>query len=141
MNAKIDLFEKNQMETRCRVDYLSKVVIFFGFSFFLTSIAVYLFQSKEQSSLNVFVINVTWWLLVLSIVFAILTLYTIILRDYYLGETLRPELGSHSANHEVIFSHKKYDFFILIFGHIGVYSFLMGILCFVYFLSKSIHVT
>ena len=137
MNGKGYALNELQKETRERVDGLIKLVVLIAFFQFHASVFLYFkVIGFIQNSRAATIMPYTWWLLVGTMVFGVLALYTFALRDYLLGERLRNNLVDHSANDRETGS-GKYDNTIQIFGHLGMLCFLLGTLSFAYSLSLA----
>lgn len=126
-----------QKETRERVDGLIKFVVLIAFVQFHSSLFLYFVATGfTQDGRAATIMPYTWWLLVGTIVFGVLALYTFALRDYLLGERLRNNLVDHSANDRDL-GPGYHDKIIQIFSHLGMLCFVLGTLSFAYSLSLS----
>ena len=81
-----------------------------------------------------------WWLLFGTLVFGVLALHTFALRDYFFGERLRNNLTDYAANDRAS-KPRYFDELILLFSHLGMLCFVLGILMFAYSLSLAAMLT
>jgi len=129
VNNKLEAFDKHQLETRRRIDGLIKIVLIIASGSLTVSLFLFFQENAfNASGITKSSIRISWWLLMLSILFGVLMQYTIALMDYLFGERFRKNLKDYSAN-DITTRPSYFDEFILIFGHLGIF-FLSWECCF-----------
>lgn len=137
MNGKLDTFDKNLRETRHRVDSLIKIVLIISAGSLVVSSGLYFQENALVASGQVKTfISISWWLLIGAMIFGVLTFYTIALRDYLFGERFRKNLKDYSAN-DITTRPRYFDEFILLFAHLGMICFVVGMLFLAFTLSSA----
>jgi hypothetical protein len=127
MATDIEMFNAHQEDVRRRADSLSRAIFVLAGGTLTLSISIFTSEKAPLLSDTLScVLKISWWTLFLSIVFLVLTLTTIIARDYTFGEKWRMKLGG--KNVDVSGSPTFVDVIIWTLALSGLLSFLIGIL-------------
>lgn len=132
MDKDLELFNQHQEDLRGRTDSLAKAMFVLAGGALTVSIG--LFMSKERlpvSDYAISVLQVSWWLLFVSIMSGVLSLSIMILRDYFLGERWRRK-NEGEPNMDVSGRPGVYDAFLFLFSFTAVLSFIGGFGCLAY---------
>lgn len=138
MSSNIEMFNQHQQDTRNRTDSLVKAIFILSGGSLTVSIGLFLQKDRlPLSECSLTAIQVSWWLLFATIVFGVLTLYTVIIRDYFFGEKWRKQLDGNTGT-DVSGTPDYAEVFILLFGNLGVFSFILGMLCLAYVATSTV---
>lgn len=140
MSSDIEIFNNHQADTRNRADSLVKAILIIAGGSLSISIGIFLQEGRVPLTVHTrIILEISWWLLFLSIVSGVLTLYTIIMRDYLFGERWRKQIAG-DVHVDASSKPRWMEVLILLFGHIGVICFVIGILCLAYVATTAITV-
>lgn len=138
MSSDLEMFNQHQQDTRNRTDSLFKAILILAGGSLTVSIGLFLQQDRlPLSEYSLIAIRISWWFLFAAIIFGTLTLYVIIMRDYFFGERWRKQLdgdaginGSDTPGYTEIL--------ILLFGNLGILFFIFGILCLAFVATSTV---
>lgn len=127
MAADFELFNAHQEDVRRRADSLARAIFVLAGGTLTLSITIFTGEKAPELNTDLMcALKASWWALFLSILFLVLTLTTIIARDYALGERWRKKLNGEnvdaSGNPTMI------EVVIWILAIAGLLAFLMGLL-------------
>lgn len=133
----LELFNSHQEDARRRADSLAKAIFVLAGGTLTVSIGVFTGSSAPQLTPDLScVLKTSWWALISSIVFLVITLTTILARDYAMGEKWRKQLAAHKA--DASGKPTAVEAVIWIFGILGILAFIGGLLCQAYVASKLV---
>jgi len=137
MADSLELFNSHQEDVRRRADSLAKAIFILSGGTLTVSIGIFTGSSAPllTSELSC-VLKVSWWGLIFAIIFLILTLSTIIARDYVFGERWRKQLDGHKI--DVAGKPSWVETVIWVFAILGILTFIGGLLGQAYVASKIV---
>ena len=127
MTNQLELFNAHQEDVRRRADSLCKAIFVLAGGTLTVSIGIFTRESAPElpQSLSC-VLMASWWALIAAIIFLVLALSVIILRDYALGERWRKKIAGQ--NIDASGSPTIVEILILVLGVLGLLAFIGGIL-------------
>lgn len=135
----LELFNHHQQDVRTRADSLAKAM--FVLSGGALTVSIGLFMNKDRlplSDIAISVLQASWWILFASIALGVLSLSTIILRDYILGEKWRKVLDGKD-NIDVSGTPSYIEVLILLFCSLTVITFIVGFGCLAYVSTVTVN--
>ena len=130
-------FNAHQQDLKNRINFLANAI--FVLSSGILSISIAIFTQKERVILPKAIIDVlqcSWWLLGASVLFILVTLTSIILRDYFMAEKWRKVIDS--GQYTYIGPNKLFEGILLLCGSLGVFSFVLGFIGIIYIATRVI---
>lgn len=137
MADSLELFNSHQEDVRRRADSLAKAIFILAGGTLTVSIGIFTGSSAPLLTYELScVLKASWWALIFAIIFLILTLSTIIARDYVFGERWRKQLDGHEI--DVIGKPTLVEAVIWVFAILGILAFIGGLLGQAYVASKMV---
>ncbi|WP_183091180.1 MULTISPECIES: hypothetical protein [Vibrio] len=126
MTKEYEMFNQHQQDVRARADSLGKAVFVLSGGALTVSIGIFLKSDRlPLTDSALIVIRYSWWLLFAAIVFGVVMLATIIVRDYRFGERWRKVLDK-VPNIDASGKPAKLEVLIVVLGVLGIIAFILG---------------
>ncbi|EHZ2756358.1 hypothetical protein ACN2LU_004481 [Vibrio vulnificus] len=126
MTKEFEMFNQHQQDVRTRTDSLAKAIFVLSGGALTVSIGIFLKgESLPMDNCSLSILKYSWWSLFTSIVCGVAMLSTIIFRDYRFGERWRKVLD-RTSKRDVSGTPGVLEALIIIFGLLGVLSFIAG---------------
>lgn len=138
MSSETEMFNTHQQDTRNRTDSLIKAILLISGGALTVSIGLFLQEGRlPLTECSLITIRLSWWFLFTTIISGVLTLYIIIMRDYFFGERWRKKIDGDTQI-DASGTPSYIEVLILIFGNLGVFSFILGMLCLAYVATATV---
>lgn len=99
MATDLELFNAHQEDVRRRADSLARAIFVLAGGTLTLSITIFTGEKAPELNTDLMcALKVSWWALFISIVFLVLTLTTVIARDYTFGERWRKKLNGENVD-------------------------------------------
>jgi len=127
MADELELFNAHQEDVRRRADLLARAVFILAGGTLTVSIGIFTGDSSPELASNITcALKISWWSLFAAIIFLVLTLTTIIARDYAFGERWRKKINGQTT--ESFESPTIVEIIIWVQAILGLICFLIGLL-------------
>lgn len=140
MASDIEMFNQHQQDARNRFDSLVRAVFVISSGALTISIGIFLNRdASEISKCTILVLQISWWLLFVTIILGVLSLYGVLMRDSNFGELWRNEINGQDL--DVSGKPGKFELVIRVIAHLGLLSFIFGMLGLAYVATATVSVS